>query len=158
MNINYKFLYRHVFSSLYYLPWNRIAESYDSFIFNFLFFLGGGLQCTAAWCGISISRLGIEPRLQCWKHWVLTTRSLGNSHHCSEVRCTGQNSAENDPRLRLKDAFQNHTIQLSHQGSCCLHKGKLLIQGAALSWSLRLQPFQQFYELSISFMISLCLG
>lgn len=59
---------------------------------------------------------------------------LTDYHHCYLVRCTGQSSADNDPRLRFKDAFQNHNAKLSHKGSCCLHKWKPLILEASLQW------------------------
>ena len=46
-------------------------------IFNlFLYFW---LQCAVTCCGSSVPRPGTEPRLQTWKHWVLTTRPPGNS-------------------------------------------------------------------------------
>lgn len=59
--------------------------------------------------------------------------TLADYHHCYYVRRTGQNSAENDPKIRFKDAFQNHTTKLSHKGSCLLlPKWKALILEAAL--------------------------
>ena len=33
----------------------------------------------SAWCGISVPRPGREPRLQRWKHQILTNRPPGNS-------------------------------------------------------------------------------
>ena len=43
----------------------------------YCFFFGHGI--TEAWYGISVPRPGIEPELQRWKCWVLTTRSPENS-------------------------------------------------------------------------------
>ena len=60
-------------------------------LISFLFFLATPVACgssqvisptpphTAASCGISVPRPGIEARLQWWKCWALTIRPPGNS-------------------------------------------------------------------------------
>ena len=53
-------------------------------------------QWVGVWCGIAVPRPGVEPRLQRWKCWVLTTRPPGSSL----IQCSFERSHYAKPTLK----------------------------------------------------------